>query len=432
MSNRRDIQFSYNPHNKATRVDCSFKVDSTNVNGLGISSLDQGGRIANVFMNVAAGPTNTLNMGTARSYAILGASAVTNTGSSVLTGNLGISPGASITGFPPGTFSGAENIANAASATAQSQALAAYTAGVAKTATPIASNLNGQTLTPGVYSESSGTFNLAQAGAGTLILNGAGVYIFKAASTLVTGAGGTPTITLSGGALASNVYWLVGSSATINSGFTGVFQGNIIAVTSITDTLGGTVNGSLVALNGAVTLSAASIVNSKPLVPSFLGAGNPNPEPGIIVVQLQDNYNKYLDKYVDLRAPLSGSSISSGMVVGNPYVIASLGSSSAAQFLAAGVPANITPAVGVSFIAIATSIAGGALVQAPAAAGSGIDHIEVIGNPNLMNSNGAYTLGAGNGMELILACYQNSVLTAPADGTFIGLDFYLNNSAQGV
>ena len=201
-------------------------------------------------------------LGSAGSYAILAATAVTNTGFSILTGDLGISPGTSIVGFPPGTYSGTEDIANLASGAGQSAALSAFTSGNALTATAIPAILDGQTLTPGVYKEASGTFNLAASGPGTLTLNGAGVYIFQCSSTLTTGAGGTPTITLTGGATADNVYWLVGSSATINSGTAGTFQGSIVAQTSITDTIGGTVNGSLIALTGAVTLSAASIINA--------------------------------------------------------------------------------------------------------------------------------------------------------------------------
>ena len=209
-------------------------------------------------------PVGSPNLASAASYAALGASAVTNTGSSVLTGNLGLYPGTSVTGFPPGVFTGVENVANGAANQAQMDALTAYTSALSQTPTPISSTLDGQTLVPGVYSESSGTFNLATAGAGTLTLNGAGVYIFQASSTLTTGAGGTPTITLENGATAGNVYWIVGTSATINSGHTGVFQGNVIAHTSITDTSGGTVNGSLIALNGAITFSAAAIVNVSP------------------------------------------------------------------------------------------------------------------------------------------------------------------------
>lgn len=147
------------------------------------------------------------------------------------------------------------------SANAQTAAHSAYTSLNAMTATPISATLDGQTLVPGTYS--TGAATLAQSGAGTLTFNGAGVYVIQVASTLTTGAGGTPTMTLSGGATAANIYWVVGSSATINSGFTGTFQGNIIAEASVTDTLGGIVNGSMIALTGAVTLSATTTVNAE-------------------------------------------------------------------------------------------------------------------------------------------------------------------------
>ena len=211
---------------------------------------------------VSPAPPGSPPLGTAATYGILGASAITNTGSTVINGNLGLYPGTSVTGFPPGTVTGTQNIANAAADQAQIDALAAYTYGNAQSATAISSTLDGQTLTPGVYKEASGTFNLAASGTGTLTLNGAGVYIFQCASTLTTGAGGVPIINLTNGALASNVYWIVGSSATINSGSIGTFQGTIIANASVTDTMGGTVNGRLIALTAAVTLSAATVVNT--------------------------------------------------------------------------------------------------------------------------------------------------------------------------
>ena len=206
----------------------------------------------------------------ASNFSLLAYSTITNTGSSVITGDVGLTPGTSIT---PGawTLIGTEYVADVTAVTAQTDASNAYTSLAAHGGyTPISSTLDGQTLTAGYYSESSGTFNLAQSGPGTLTLNGSStdVFVFKAASTLVTGAGGIPTITLTGGALASNVYWLVGSSATINSGNTGTFEGNVIAQASVTVTLGGTVNGSLVALTGAVTLSAATNANAIPGSPS--------------------------------------------------------------------------------------------------------------------------------------------------------------------
>jgi len=216
--------------------------------------------------NDAGGGGGSSNLGTAASYGLLAASAITNSvGTSIVNGDLGEYPGSTVTGAF--TVSGATNLGNAAAHTAQNDALAAFTSMNSMTATAIPSTLDGQTLTPGVYKEASGTFNLAQSGPGTLTLNGAGVYIFQASSTLVTGAGGVATITLTGGATAENVYWVVGSSATINSGSPGTFNGNIIAQASITNTLGGIVNGSLIALTAAITLSQPTTINAFPVSP---------------------------------------------------------------------------------------------------------------------------------------------------------------------
>ena len=161
-------------------------------------------------------------------------------------------------------------------------------------------------------------------------------------------------------------------------------------------------------------------------------AGNPNPASGLIVVNLQDNYNKYLGGYAGAVCALSGSSITSGLTVGNAYVIVSVGASTLAQWQAAGLKVGIAPAVGVSFIAKATSVAGGGAVQAIATNGSAIDHIDVIGDANLMNSSSAQIVGSGQGMQIILGCFASGALAAPATGSVIGLNFYLNDSAQGV
>jgi hypothetical protein len=216
-----------------------------------------------------AGTTAGGVLGTASSFPVLAASAITNTGSTAVTGNIGIYPGTAITGFPPGTVSGVIHNADVTAQQAQVDALAAYTAmaALASTAT-IATALDGQTLTStgvgatNVYTTVAGTMTLAQSGNGTLTLSGdaTSIFILRTASTLTTGAGGTPTITLTGGAVAANVYWIIGSSATINSGNTGTFKGNILAQVSITDTLGGTVSGNLIALTGAVTISAAATI----------------------------------------------------------------------------------------------------------------------------------------------------------------------------
>jgi hypothetical protein len=203
-------------------------------------------------------------------FAVLGASAVTNTGNSVLTGDLGIYPGTSITGFPPAVYSGGEHIADGVASSAQTAAQASFTAkqtlGLA--GTTIAAELGGQTLTPGNY-QSATSFGLSlTSGHSTLTFNGAGTYILYSPSTLLTGASGStdvPTMVFTGGATASNtsIYWIVGSSATINQSVASAgatFYGNVIAEDSITVTEGGTVNGSLIALTGAVTLSAATAV----------------------------------------------------------------------------------------------------------------------------------------------------------------------------
>jgi hypothetical protein len=202
-------------------------------------------------------------LGTAATYGILAGSAITNSvGTSVINGNLGESPGSTVTGTF--TVSGATNLGNAAAATAQSSASSTFTSmqtqGLAGTVIPSA--LDGQTLTPGAYKFSSGAATLATSGPATLTFNGAGQYIIYTASTLTTGAGGTPTITLTGGATAADIFWIIGSSATINAGNAGTFEGNIVANTSITNTLGGIVNGSLIALNGAVTLSQITTINT--------------------------------------------------------------------------------------------------------------------------------------------------------------------------
>ena len=202
-------------------------------------------------------------LGSAATFALLASSAITNTGASTITGNVGLTPGSSIT--PGGwTVTGTIHVDDATAATAQSDANSAYTTLAAHSSTVIPSALDGQTLTAGYYSFSSGAATLATSGPATLTFSGSAtdVFVIKTASTLTTGAGGIPTMALIGGALPNNIYWVIGSSATINSGSAGTFQGNIIAQASITDTMGGTVNGSMVALTGAITLSAATNANA--------------------------------------------------------------------------------------------------------------------------------------------------------------------------
>jgi hypothetical protein len=196
----------------------------------------------------------TVPLGTASQYAVLAGSTVTNTGPSVLNGSLGLAPGTSVTGFPPGTVvpPATTNIANAAAQQAQSDLTAAYlnAAGRPLDATTTA-DLGNLILQGGVYAApSKGALSLT----GSLTLDGAGnpdsVFIFQTDSTLTTSTGST--INLINGAQACNVFWQVGSSATLGTG--SVFVGDILALTSISLNDSVTVQGRALARNGAVTL----------------------------------------------------------------------------------------------------------------------------------------------------------------------------------
>lgn len=185
-------------------------------------------------------------------FAILAGSTITNTGSSVITGDLGLSPGTSVTGFPPGTVSGTQHVTDAVALQAQTDLTGAYTATANQPCTQdlTGQNLGGLTLTPGVYCFSSS----AQL-TGTLTLNAQGnanaVFIFQIGSTLTTASGSSVVFTNSVGS-SCNVFWQVGSFATLGS--TTSFKGNIFALTSISTANASTVDGRLLARNAAVTL----------------------------------------------------------------------------------------------------------------------------------------------------------------------------------
>ncbi|MEU4536682.1 ice-binding family protein [Streptosporangium sp. NPDC023825] len=187
---------------------------------------------------------------TAADYAVLAGTTVTSTGPTVVTGNLGVSPGTAVTGFPPGVVVGTIHSADTGSAQAQVDLTAAYDDAAGQLATSLPTELGGTTVTPGAYDSASGTFEIT----GELTLDGQGdpnaVFIFKTASTLVTAS--ASTVNLINGAQACNVFWQVGSSATLGTGSS--FAGNILALTSITATTGVNVDGRLLARNGAVTM----------------------------------------------------------------------------------------------------------------------------------------------------------------------------------
>lgn len=303
MSNRRDNQFLWNPHNRATLLDCNFKVDSTNSNASGVSSLNASGRIQSVFMHAASIVAPTASSVFASGATLLTVSSLTN-----------------------------------------------LVVGQVVTDSTTGANITTGTKISAIYPSTS-----------QILLD------------------------------------------TVTAGASAASPGDTLAFAA-----------------------TAALV------------GNPNPQAGIIIVNLQDNYNSYLGSFNEQVIALSGSDISSGLTAGNVYVISIVGTTTTAQWNTVGVPLNIIPAVGVSFVAAATSISGGTgKVQAPAAAANGIFSIKRLGNPNVMNSIGVNVLGAGQGMQIMFACYKDSaadapVIAAPTDGSYVNLGLYLNNSAQGV
>jgi len=186
-------------------------------------------------------------------YEILAGSTITNTGATRVTGDLGLSPGTAVTGFPPGVLVGTKHAGDAAAAQAQLALTVAYNNAAGTVGgIGLAGNLGGRTLAPGVYKSTSSL----EISSGDLTLDAKGdpnaVFLFQMASTLVTTVG--RKVILAGGAQAANIIWQVGSSATL--GVNSVFKGNILAMASITVTTGASVEGRLLARTGAVTLDS--------------------------------------------------------------------------------------------------------------------------------------------------------------------------------
>jgi len=212
--------------------------------------------------SATAGNQASPALGGAGAFVILAGSTVTNSGATSLTGDLGVSPGTAVTGFPPGTFSGAQHAGDATSATAMADLTTAYNDAAGRTVAPVtvAGNLGGLTLPPGLY-KSTSTLSITS---GDLTLDAQGdanaVFIFQIASSLTTTSG--RSVILSGGAKSTNVFWQVGSSATL--GTTSVFKGTIMADQSITLATGASLNGRALARIGAVTLASNAVVMPTP------------------------------------------------------------------------------------------------------------------------------------------------------------------------
>lgn len=200
-----------------------------------------------------------------KNFVVLAGSTVTNSGLTTVTGDLGVSPGTAIVGFDvpggPGTLIGISHSGDPTSAQAKLDLLSSYNDAVAHITSPIsvAGNIGGQTLAPGLYNSST---SLAIS-SGDLTLDAQGnanaVWVFQIGSTLTTTA--ARQVFLINGAKADNVFWQVGTSATL--GTTSVFKGNIIAAVSITMNSGSSLEGRALTQSGAVSLASCTV--TKPL-----------------------------------------------------------------------------------------------------------------------------------------------------------------------
>ncbi len=200
-----------------------------------------------------------ISLGTAQNFGVLAGSTVTNTGATTVNGNVGVSPGSAVTGFPPGVIvGGAIHSNDAVAMQAQNDLTAAYN-NIVSTPCNVdltGQNLGGLTLTPGVY-----CFTSSAQLTGALTLNALGnanaLFLFKIGSTLTTASASSVSVINNGGSSCNKAYWQVGSSATLGTGTS--FTGDILAQSSITFTTGANSNGRALARDGAVTLDGNNI-----------------------------------------------------------------------------------------------------------------------------------------------------------------------------
>lgn len=214
-----------------------------------------------MFMISAAANAQQAAVGldSADAFAVLAGSTITNTGPTTITGDVGLHPGTSVTGFDDVTLNGSMHVNDATAEQAKVDLVTAYNDAAGRTpSTTVATELGGQILTGGVYDSATGTFEIT----GELTLDAQGnpdtVWVFQTASTLITAS--ASTVTLVNDADACNVFWQVGSSATLGSDSD--FTGTIMALASSTLNTGATVQGRVLARDGAVTLDTNTITRS--------------------------------------------------------------------------------------------------------------------------------------------------------------------------
>ena len=162
------------------------------------------------------------------------------------------------------------------------------------------------------------------------------------------------------------------------------------------------------------------------------GQTNPNPAVGYIQVRLQDNYTRYLSGFSGQISVLSGTPLTA-TTAGQTVVIVSLGTATLAQWQAVGFPAGFTPAVGASFVPTSSATIGGsATVETITANGSGISHIEIVGDPNTTLANSAQPTNGGGILNMAIFGAAGSGVVTPANGSVISLAMYFNDSSVPV
>ncbi len=210
-----------------------------------------------LFASSAQGATASVGLGTAASFSVLGGSTVTNTGPTTMFGDLGLSPGSSVTGAPH--VLGATHVDDAVAIGAKNALTTAYNDAAGRPSNGSAgTDLAGQVFLPGVRTASSSL--LLSSGSVTLDAQGNpdAVFVFQIGSTLITAS--NTSVQLINGAQACNVFWQVGSSATLGTGTS--FVGTIMALATITANTAATIHGRLLASTGAVNLDTNTITTS--------------------------------------------------------------------------------------------------------------------------------------------------------------------------
>lgn len=209
----------------------------------------------------------SVDLQAAAGFAVLAGSAVSNNaGATILNGDLGVSPSATVNGFPPGVVIGSIHAADPTAAQAKLDLSAAFldVQGRTTNSQTLPGNLGGLTFAPGLYTNSTSVLISGAGPSNNVTLDAQGdanaVFIFQMGSTLTTGPGSQ--VILSGGAKAANVYWQVGTSATLDT--TSIFKGTLLAQTSITLKTGATLEGRALAQNGAVTLDSNTVTIPSP------------------------------------------------------------------------------------------------------------------------------------------------------------------------